>query len=158
MAYEFYITIEGTSQGKFKGESDREKHKDKLAGFQFRSAVVSPRESASGQATGKRRHEPVVVHKKIGKATPMISKALCTNEVLKSVLFEFMHTNEKGEEEVVFTIKLTNATVSSQVMIVPDPDEGTQEHAFYEEVQFTFQKIEWEHTVAKTVALDDWKQ
>ena len=28
MAYEFYVTIEGTQQGKFKGDSKRRAHKD----------------------------------------------------------------------------------------------------------------------------------
>jgi hypothetical protein len=33
MAYEFYVSVEGTKQGKFKGESVREQHKDKIAGI-----------------------------------------------------------------------------------------------------------------------------
>ena len=156
MAYEYYVSIEGTSQGKFKGESDRTPYKDKIPGFSYQSSVASPRDAASGQATGKRRHEPVVLHKKVGAATPMISHALTKNEVLKTVLFEFVNTTKDGKEQVFFTVKLTNATISNQRIYLPAIS-GDQHHLeLSEEVSFTFQKIEWAHEVAKTRTADDW--
>jgi hypothetical protein len=35
MAYEFYVSTEGTKQDKFEGESIREAHKNKIAGLKF---------------------------------------------------------------------------------------------------------------------------
>lgn len=156
MAYEYYLSIEGTKQGKFKGESDRQSHKDKMPGFSFGSAITSPRDASSGQATGKRHHEPVIARKKVGAASPQIVQALCTNESLKSVLFEFVHTTKDGTEQVFYTIKLTNATISGHRTYLPDLSGDQQKLDLSEEIAFTFQKIEWEHKIAKTMAADDW--
>jgi type VI secretion system secreted protein Hcp len=156
MAYEFYVTIEGTKQGKFKGESPRAGHTAKLAGTWFKSSVVSPRDTATGAAAGKRRHEPLVFRKEVGAATPQIAQALCTNEVMKSVLFEFCATNAQGAEEVVFTIKLVNATISSQRILLPETKSDDVNVHLQEEIEFTFQRIEWESKLGKTMAVDDW--
>ena len=86
MAYEFYVTVDGTKQGRFKGESKREQHAHKLAGLSFSYEVSSPRDASTGQATGKRRHGPVTFTKAWGAATPQLFEALVTNEVLPRTL------------------------------------------------------------------------
>ena len=48
MAHEFYVTIEGTKQGKFKGESLRKDHAAKFAGLSIEYSVQSPRDAATG--------------------------------------------------------------------------------------------------------------
>jgi type VI secretion system secreted protein Hcp len=155
------VSIEGTKQGKFKGESIREAHKDKIAGLAFRYGVQSPRDVATGQASGKRQHQPVVFVKEWGPATPQIFQACTTNEVLKSVLFEFVHTTAEGSEEIYHTIKLSNATVSSIAQRMTEPQEGGarrggSESKELEEIALTFQTIEIENKVGKTMAADDW--
>jgi len=158
MAYEFYITVEGTKTGKFKGESERSEHKDKLPAVYFESAVVSPRDASSGRSSGKRVHEPIIFRKKVGASTPQFANTLVKNEVLKSVLFEFVHTNKEGKEEVVFTIKLSDATVTAQKIQLPDVDdlESGRSKDLTEEIQLSFKKIEWEHRIGKTLTIDDW--
>ena len=54
MANEFYITIDGIRTGRFHGESTNEANKDKIAGLEFFYEVTSPRDLATGQASGKR--------------------------------------------------------------------------------------------------------
>jgi type VI secretion system secreted protein Hcp len=157
MAHEFYVTVEGSKQGKLKGESPREQHKDKLPGLGFHYSVSSPRESGSGQATGRRTHQPVSFVKEWGAATPQLFQALCTNEVLKSVLFEFVRTNDNGEEYVFHTIKLTNAQVNEIEQYVEPPPTQSQETGPLEKISFTFQRIELENRDGKTMAVDDWR-
>lgn len=41
--------------------------------------VKSPRDAASGMATGKRMHEPVRIEKKIDKSTPLLAKEVSSN-------------------------------------------------------------------------------
>ena len=113
MAYEAYVIIEGTKQGKFKGESPREAHKEKIAILGFNYEITSPRDIASGQASGKRQHKPITFIKEWGASSPQIFQALTTNEVLKKVSMEFFRTTADGMEEVYHTIVLTNATVSN---------------------------------------------
>lgn len=158
MAYEFYMTIEGTTQGKFKGESTRGAHKDKAPCIQLAYGVQSPRDVATGMASGKRQHQPFVVVKEIGASTPQVFQACVTNEVLKSVLFEFIKTTAEGKEEVYYTMKLTNATVSGQRQYTETAAKHSEVNDTHEleEVSFTFQQIDIENKLAKTASSDSW--
>lgn len=165
MAYEFYVTIEGKKQGAFKGESVRAAHAAKIAGLSYEHEIVSPRDIASGQASGKRQHYPIKITKEWGPASPQLMVALTTNEALPKVLFEFYKTTPEGVEEVYYKITLTNATIS-RIKYVTGAGEsaGTAKtQASYdthelEEVSFTYQKIEVENTGGQTMAVDDWHQ
>lgn len=153
MAGVFYVTIEGTKQGLFHGESTRAK--GKLEGLTFNEEVQSPRDAATGQATGRRIHQPVTFTKRWGAASPQLFQAAVTNEVLKSVLFEFVRADAGGKEQVFQTVRLTNATVSDLARTL---DEHTPEGAAgIDRVSFVFQKIEIADTAAKTTAADDWR-
>jgi type VI secretion system Hcp family effector len=156
MAYEFYISIEGTKQGKFKGDSLREKWKGKITGISFHYEVKSPRDTATGQANGKRQHQPLKITKRWGAASPQVFQALVTNEILKTVLFEFVTTDLNGEEQIFQTIKLLNASIIGfrpYTSIVGVDNHNTDE---LEEVSFTFKRIEIENRIGKTMATDDW--
>jgi type VI secretion system secreted protein Hcp len=160
MAYEFYVSIEGTKQGKFKGESLREKHKEKISGLAFHYEVKSPRDAASGQASGKRQHSPITITKEWGAATPQIFQALVTNEVLKQVLLEFVRTNANGEEEIYHKITLTEAAIVQLKQYTRD--EETTERGVsgdgreLEDVSFTFRRIEISNISGKTSAVNEW--
>jgi type VI secretion system secreted protein Hcp len=131
-------------------------HSDKIAAVAFSYEVTSPRDVATGQASGRRQHGPVTFVKAWGAASPQPFQALTTNEVLKSVLFEFVGTNSNGEEEVQDTIKLTNATISRVRRHVEAAAAGDREERPLDEVALVFQKIELTNTAGKTMATDDW--
>src|SRR5215472_6489461 len=97
MAHKFYVTMEGAVQGKFKGELSEKDMPNKLAGLQFSFEMTAPYDKATGQSAGKRQMHPVSFIKERGAASAMIFHALTTNEVIKSVLFEFYHTKPDGE-------------------------------------------------------------
>ena len=160
MAYEFYVTVVGTKQGKWKQETPREKHKGKIPGISFHYNVKSLRDSANGQASGKRTHHPVTFVKEWGASSPQFFQALCTNESLKSVLFEFVKTDKNGEEYVYHTIKLVNASVSEIDQYLAGDSKQDQSHDVHEleKISFTFQRIEMESKDGKTMAVDDWYQ
>jgi type VI secretion system secreted protein Hcp len=151
----FFVTMVGSKQGQFKGESARATGKGKLEGLTFVSEVASPRDAGSGMATGKRIHSPIVFTKLWGAASPQIFQAAVQNEVLKSVLFEFVATDKAGKEHVFQTVKLTNATVSD---VRRSLDEHSAEAARgYDLVSLVFQKIEITDNDGKTAAADDWR-
>lgn len=156
MANEFYVRVEGSRQGVFKGETAREKHKGKIPGISFHYNVTSPRDVASGQASGRHRHGPVTMLKRWGPATPQLFQALVTNETLTSVVFEFLKTGPDGEERIYHVVRLTNASVSEIDQFTadetPDPDQDAPE---LERISFTFQRIEIENTAGKTIATDE---
>jgi len=163
MAYEFYVTIEGKKQGKFKGESPREAHAAKVAGLSYSHEISSPRDVNTGQASGKRQHGAVTITKEWGAATPQIFQALTTNEVLTNVLFEFVHTTADGAEEIYHTVKLVNATVSKVKQVTgvgesagSSKTSNTFDTHELEQVSFTYQRIEVENKPGQTSAMDDW--
>ncbi len=163
MSYEFYVTAEGTKAGKFAGESVHAAHEDKIAGVAFHYSVESPRDGKSGMSTGRRIHHPVAFVKEWGAATPQFFHALCTNELLKSVLFEFVKEDEHGEEYVFHTIKLSNVNVR-EIEPYVDPaggadssEAGALKTRPLEKISLSFQRIELENMDGKTSAADEWR-
>ena len=174
MSHEFYISIEGATQGKFKGESINQKEgKDKITGLSFEGGVKSPRDIATGSATGRRQHQPLKIVKEWGASSPQIFQAAATNELLKKVKIEFYKdksnksTGSAGTSglELYYTIELTNATISEVAWSTGGRgSESTAKHtAQYdsyelETVSFTYQRIEVSEVLAKTSASADWTQ
>jgi type VI secretion system secreted protein Hcp len=156
------VGVNGTKQGQFKGESTRAQAQDKLEAMGFTFEVASPRDAASGLASGKRQYKPLTITKAIGASSPQFLQALATNEVLKTVTLDFFKTNESGEEYIYYTIKLTNATVASIRQHSPETGGAAASKSAagampqLEEISFTFQRIEVESKDGKTMAVDDW--
>ena len=159
----FTVTIEGSKQGVFKGSAGaRGLTAGKIEGVAFHYAVKSPRDAASGMASGKRMHSPVVFTKAVDASSPQLFQALTTNESLKSVVFEFYGAEGKGMEATIYTVKLVNATVSEWKQYAGDASDGgrvtSTDGSTLEDVSLHFQKIEIEHKAGKTMAIDDWYQ
>ncbi len=157
MAFEFYVTIEGMKQGKFKGESQRETHKDAIPASGFVYEVLTVRDTTSGRTVGKREHHPILMTKEWGAATPQIHQALITNEILKSVTCQFVRTNRDGGEEVFQMVKLTNARVTAiKDYIQPPQVPSAASGPYLEDVSFVFEKIEIENLPGQTICEDTW--
>ena len=78
------VTAEGTKSGKWPAE--------KFIGCSY--SLMSPRDLATGQASGKRQHLPLCFTKPVSKMTPQWFQAASTNESLKSIrpLASFSYT------------------------------------------------------------------
>jgi type VI secretion system secreted protein Hcp len=158
--FEYYVLIEGTKQGMFANESARNNHASRVVGLNFDYLVTVPRDPATGISRGKRLHGPVVMTKEWGAASPQLFQALVSNELLKSVVFEFYQNSSQGEEELATTIKLTNATVTDIHQYSPSATNATggklsgANRRQLEDVSFTFGSIEIQHVPGKTMATD----
>jgi type VI secretion system secreted protein Hcp len=149
-----FLTIEGTKQGKIKGEPGLG---DRIPALRVSYEVTAPRDIATGQASGKRQHGAVMVVKDWGAASPQLLQALAQNEILKSVLIEFFRTGAGGQEEATEILRLSDATISKMKMTVSDASSGDGPAGrLIDEVSFTFRKIEITHPAAKTTFNDDW--
>lgn len=166
MAYEFYVKIKAKKQGAIKGESLREKRKDWMTGIAYFHEIKAPRDVATGHASGKRQHGAVTFSKEWGAASPQLAQALCTNEILETVEFEFIKTNAEGLEYVYQTILLKNASVCGiKYMTGSGAGEGaasakhTSTHDTHEleSVSFSYEYIEVHNKDAKTSYIDNWK-
>lgn len=147
---EFYVTIDGAQQGTFMGDSNRPAHQGKIVGLAFNYEVSAARDVETGQTAGNNRHSPLTITKHWGPSTPQIFQALLTNEVLKSVLLEFVHTAPDGTEYVSHEITLSDATI---IKIRQHTDADMLK---LEDVSFIFKKIKIENKDGKTQAEDNW--
>lgn len=116
--------------------------------------IVSPRDAATGQASGKRQHAPFVIVKEVDKSTPLLYHALVTNENIPSVELTLSRPNPSGDgtTQEYFKIHLTNAHVSSIVNPTNHIDTSGME-----EVSFVYQQIEWESADGGTSQTDNWE-
>jgi|SRR5208282_614605 len=159
MTQHFNVTIQGAVQGIFKGQGAG-REKDKIAGVALTYGLAVPKDPASGFRTGKRQPKAVVFTKEWGAASPQLFQAAATNEVLTSVLFEFVTTNTYGKEEIDYTIELTNATISGfegslHIGEKAGPIIDTRE---LEVITLEFQKIVVTSVTGGTTATDDWSR
>jgi type VI secretion system secreted protein Hcp len=127
----------------------------------FQSAVGVPQDKAgSGRQTGRRIHEGITIRKPIDRATPLLAKALCNNEVIEGT-FNFFRPNPTGDgtTEHYFTVEIANGRVTRVHLVSPD---GYANHdaqpsvAAFEDVQFTYNQITWRYEPTGTEHSDTW--
>ena len=107
----------------------------------FEQGVDVARDLATGLTTGRRTYQPLKCTKRIDRTSPLIQRALTTNQVIEAT-FRFYRPSPKGTEEQYYTIAIKAARVSSIKTINKEaPAQGT-----FEEVAFTFQTISWTFT------------
>jgi len=163
MALNAYLTLKGQKQGAIKGGVVQKGREGTILVHAATHDVVSPRDVASGMASGKRMHKPFVITKQIDKATPMLYQAFVTNETLSEWTLRFFQASTQGAaggagvERQHYTVKLTNASISAIAFRMPDnqlPDLARL--AEHEEIAFVYQKIEWTWVDGAITASDDW--
>ncbi len=118
----------------------------------FSHEIVSPRDAASGQATGKRRHMPIRIRTYHDQSLPQLYNAMFRDEVLPELVLSVFDASDKGAKEPAYTVVLTNAVIT-EIRVI-DPSDGEQAV----EVGFTYQKIAWTWKEGNITATDDWEK
>lgn len=124
----------------------------------FEQSVKTARETGSGQATGRRQYDPLVVRKRIDKSTPLLWKALVQNEKIDGT-FKFFRPNPTGDgtTEQFYTVEIKDGRLHSIRNYVPDTIEPTSSmDPPLEEVRFLFKKIIWTFTNGGVSHEDTW--
>ena len=144
------MQVTGHKQGVFKGDSPQKNHTDQIVVSGYLFQLDSPRDIATGQASGKRQYKPIVVTHELDAASPQFISACSQNEVLTKVVIDFFKTDRTGKQINFYRVTLTNAFVASvkQYSAGPTVDEDDS---------LTFQKILQEDLIAKTSFQDDWQ-
>lgn len=164
MALNAYLKLKGAKTGDIKGSVTQKGREGMIAVHSFHHEIVSPRDAASGQATGRRQHSAFTIIKEIDKSTPLLHKVLTDNEVLTS--WELKCFNPKtsaaggaGQEINHFTIKLTNASIASIVDIMENNLIAEDAKLpLMQEISFMYQKIEWTWVDGGIISEDDWER
>jgi type VI secretion system secreted protein Hcp len=158
MALNAYLKLKGAKQGDIKGSVTQKGRADKIMVIAVQHEVSSPRDPASGLPTGKRMHHPFVITKELDKSTPLLFNALCNNEGITEWELQHWQPSPTGVEKQHYTVKLTNASIAWIRSIMPNNKHPElMKFAEYEEIGFTYQKIEWTWMDGGITAEDDWE-
>lgn len=163
MALNAYLKLKGQKQGDIKGSVTQKGREGKIMVIAVSHDIVSPRDLASGLSTGKRIHKELVITKELDQSSPLLYNILVNNENITAWELQFWHPQLKaaagtGGEIQHYTIKLTNANISRIGFRMPNnkyPD--LMKLSEYEEVGFTYEKIEWTWVDGNITAMDDWE-
>lgn len=143
------MKVTGTKSGVFKGDSLQRGHEDFIVLSAYHFEISSPRDPATGLATGHRQMKPVQVTKMMNASSPQVLNACATNENLKTVIINFWRTDRTGVPVNFYRVTLTNANIA-------DVTQHSSGMTVTEDVSFTFQKIQQEDLVAHTMWEDSW--
>ena len=129
-----------------------------ILGFEY--GMETPRDSGSGEATGRRPHKSITVTKETDQSSPLLFQACVTNELLRMVNLNFYTSSARSGSRPSFTITLTNAVLTA-IHHVP-LHSSTPKHTStpntheLEQVSFAFEKIDIDNVDSKKTAKDDW--
>lgn len=145
-----------------KGESTQQSldRADSIECVYYEQAVKTAREHGSGMATGRRQYEPLLIRKRLDKASPLLQKALTTNAVIEGK-FKFFRPNPTGDgtTEQFYTVEIKRGRIATIKQYCPDtiiPASSTMPDM--EEVTFVFHTINWTYTNGGVTHEDTWDQ
>jgi len=125
---DYFLKIDGID-----GEATDNGHKDWINLLSVSNGITRPGGSTSGAAT----FEPIVIHKRIDKASPKLMEAIATGEHLDEAIIEIQTPGRSGQY-----IKIT----MEDVIISSFSSSGSQSDVPTEEVAFYYNKIKFEYS------------
>jgi type VI secretion system secreted protein Hcp len=162
-----YCSIEGVNQGNITagantmdsmGNRYQEGHEDEFTVQAFKHEIIIPRDPQSGQPSGQRVHQPVVMTKIFDKSSPLLYAALASGERLTKVEIKWFRTSMAGTQEHYFTHTLEDAMIVDIRAHSPNAQDPESAHFTHmEDIEMTYRKITWTHEVAGTSGDDDWR-
>lgn len=155
LALDFYIKVNGTKQGLFKGEATEAQWQGWAPCLDLDYSAELTMDRGTGMATGAVQQFPVTITKRLGAASPQLFQALTTNEVLKQVDLSFVRTRPDGASEVYYTITLKNASLTQLRLFRSTGLPGQLTAGEYEQCSFRFQTITVKNLVGNTEATAD---
>ena len=157
MALNAYLTMKGQKQGDIKGSVTEKGRENSILVFAMENGIQSPRDPATGLPSGKRRHQPIVIRKEVDRSSPLLYNALVTNETIVTWQLHFWRSLPIGVMQQYYSVQLTNASIVGINFYLPNTQDPTlMKFTEYEEVSFTYQKIEWIWTDGNITAVNDW--
>ena len=152
-----YLKANGSD---IKGESTQVSlgRKDSIECLFYEQRIVTAREAGSGMATGRRQYEPLLIRKRLDKASPLLAKALVENAAIEGT-FKFFRPSPKGDgtTQQFYTVVIKEGRVASLRQVVPDTIvPATSTEPPMEEITFVFQSISWTFTEGGITHEDTW--
>jgi type VI secretion system secreted protein Hcp len=144
MPQKAYLKIKGSKQGDIKGSVTAKGFEGQIEVIAVAHEIFSPRDLGAGQAAGRRQHKPIVITKNIDRSTPLLRQSFATGERLTEWLLQFFTKASNGSQKLYFTIKLTDAGITSASLIMPNAQvPETSNLREFEDLTFDYRAITW---------------
>ena len=152
-----FMSLVGTKQGLITGEVVQRNHDKQHRLLAYSHEIVSPRDPATGLATGRRQHQPFRIVKLVNQGSPLLMSALTSNETLSSVTVDIWNPSADGIEVKLYTYTLINAKIVSLRPWMPNrADASAASYPPAEEIAFTYQTIRVTYVDGGIESVDDW--
>jgi type VI secretion system secreted protein Hcp len=157
MTLNAYLTLDGSRQGAISGDVHVVGRENSILVYAAAHAILRPVDAITGLPTGNRQHKPFVITKEIDKASPLMYKALITNEDIVTWRLEFWRMSPTGIEQPYYVVNLLGSSIVSVDFsypgnMAPDLAKGSRHEVW----TFSYRKIEWTWVDDTIIAADDW--
>ncbi len=116
-----------------------------------RHTLVSPRDAATGQPSGRRRHTPIDIVKDVDRSSPLLTAAWSRNEVLTAWRLVVFGTDQLGRRTPTYAIELRRAFVVGIGLEAPESSRMPREA-----VSFAYEGITWTWIDGNISSTDEW--
>jgi type VI secretion system secreted protein Hcp len=116
-------------------------------------ATGSPYDAGTGQASGKRQHDPINIIKEADATSPLYGYVV-KHEKLPRLKLHFTRLSPQGAKQAYFTLTLVNAALIG-VQRAPHHQISSNTHEL-EELELAFEKIELSWNAGAKSMHDDW--
>ena len=162
-----FMSIEGSTQGKITegaftpesvGNIYQDGHENETMVKAFSHNINIPRNTTTGQPTGQRTHNPMIITKMFDKSSPLLFNALTKGETLTNVEVKWYRTSYAGKPEHFYSIVLEDAVIVDIESYLESQEVASSNQVTpLERVSFSYRKISWRHETASTSGEDDWR-
>jgi type VI secretion system secreted protein Hcp len=157
-----YLKLTTQKMGVIKGTARQKGREGLILVMAISHEIVSPRDAATGMATGKRQHQPIVITKEVDIATPLLNQIMVENTPITEAIFNFYGTDPTnpipGLETNIYSIILQNVFISRIELTLHNLLEDQKRNApLVEKVSFVYSQIEWKWTNGNISGHDKWE-
>ncbi|NTX71130.1 type VI secretion system tube protein Hcp [Lelliottia amnigena] len=112
-------------------------------------------DSHTGNLTGTRQHDPVIIHKQLDKVSPYLANVISESRRLQKAVIKYYEIVEAGIEVEIYRITLESVVISSlDFTHVYYP--GSTAPNMHEAVGLRFRAIEWNYVRGNIKYDDAW--
>jgi type VI secretion system secreted protein Hcp len=159
VSLEANLKLAGQVQGPIKGDVTAMGHEGTIRVTAANHVVNTPRDPATGAASGKRQHAVLTVVKNVDVSSPHLYAAWAKNEALTTWELQMFQPDPAGTGTTrqYYTVRLSNAAIARiQFELPSSQDPALKVIPARETVSFAYGKIEWIWTTGPVAASDTW--
>lgn len=149
-----FVAITTQKQGAIKGDATIKGSEGKIECSSFSTQIISPRDAASGLASGKRMHKPVVFTMHFSPAAVQLITAANTNENITKVEFTFLKPGPTGLMVNAGKVVLTDANIMELEEVMEKTATNPADKTLTVKVSLVYRKIETDYDTVQNT--DDW--